>query len=197
MRRFGNEKLDQMLRAKMHELHPNELTEDQREIRRLREIVNTLTAENNRLRHERSQGRFFTKDELEKFAKRIQSESYEKYKDLLRHEYEKLHQEHKTDIDNYWEKKYQMFVEACPSDRFLAYSSMFMQILVDVMSEEFGWTIPSNNNYSDMRYKICRLLSSLVQRCNDISEDDSVDIEMVSDRMAKRYGILFGTQEEE
>lgn len=179
-----NSRLDQALRAKLNELHPEQLTADQREIRRLRELVNTLQAENTRMRNERSH--LMTK-----------KQAYEHFHDLLQKENQKMHDEWLVRSEKYWNDKYEKFVAACPGDKFIGYASLFMQIVQDIMVQEFGWVAPLNQNYADRRYKLCRLMQSLVTRCNEISSDDSVDLDMVGEKLAKKYGLLFGVHEEE
>lgn len=158
--------------------------------------VEKLLKENAELRKKMTGGRYFTADQLKQYEAAIRADEFKRKEKALEAEMWRLREQHIKEVEEYFAKLREFLIADCPQEQFINWASLYLQLLIETMDKEFHWKMPPNQNYADKNYKISRLIKSIMEKFNEIAEDDDMDIRIAAEQAAEKYKIYFRFTEE-
>lgn len=155
-----------------------------------------LLKENAELKAKLNSGRFMTAEQLKEFEMNVRKHDRLQCKAAVAkwgHETEKKLNEN---TDAYFQERRDLFLSDSKSENFMNYVALLLQIVVEVMAREFGWTVPLNDDWGDRRFKINKLIHLVLNDVCEIAQSDDTDLVMEGRKAAERMHVAFELHEE-
>lgn len=99
-------------------------------------------------------------------------------------------------LEREWESRKKEFLNPDVQENFLNYMKYLLSVSVAVLVEDFGWKpVRSDGKYASSM-KLAKFSDCVLDRINEIMEDECKDIRSFSDEVHKKYGVGFKVLEE-
>lgn len=164
--------------------------------RRERDEMMQLKAENRMLKAKMERGRFFTPEQLKEHDKAVAKQGREAAEQFLKKYARDVEAETNRNTDAYIEERKAIFKDPDTASLLLNLQCYALHFCVETLTKDFGWKVPPNQNYADMRYSICKFVAGVGERTMAVAADTNADIVMDAEKSAKIYGLAFKVEEE-